>query len=253
MCKVCGCSEGNSRVSGLALQPVRTHVAGLSPSRMVSIEQDILSKNDSYAKENRDRLARNKVFAVNLMSGPGAGKTSLLVKTLSDLQGSIPMCVIEGDQETSNDTDRIRATGASAIQINTGKGCHLDAHMVGHALDKLNIALGSTLFIENVGNLVCPSGFDLGERQRVAILSVTEGDDKPLKYPDMFAFANVLLLSKIDLLPYVDFNMDQCIEYARRINPSISVIPVSVKSGEGMEQWYGWLRSHNNDATSTVV
>ena len=125
--------------------------------------------------------------------------------------------------------------------------------MVGHALDKLNVALGSTLFIENVGNLVCPSGFDLGERQRVAILSVTEGDDKPLKYPDMFAFANVLLLSKIDLLPYVDFNMDQCIEYARRINPSITVIPVSVKSGEGMEQWYGWLRSHNNDATSTVV
>lgn len=247
MCTVCGCGEGEVKLNDHALQPVlphvRAHAAGLEPSRMIKIEQDILSKNNTYAEQNRSWFREHNVVALNLMSGPGAGKTSLLVRTLTDLKGKVPFLVVEGDQETSHDAERVRATGTPAIQINTGKGCHLDAHMVGHALEKLPLTNGATLVVENVGNLVCPSGFDLGEQHRVAILSVTEGDDKPLKYPDMFAFANVLLLNKVDLLPYVDFDVDRCVEYARRINPDIQVFQLSATKGDGLSQWYDWLLS----------
>ncbi|HAG95007.1 MAG TPA: hydrogenase accessory protein HypB, partial [Gammaproteobacteria bacterium] len=174
-------------------------------------------------------------------SSPGSGKTTLLTRTLTDLKGKFPLAVIEGDQETSQDAERIRATGVNAIQVNTGKGCHLDGHMVGHALETLQPQPGSVLFIENVGNLVCPAAFDLGEAHKVAILSITEGEDKPIKYPDMFAAADVMLLNKIDLLPHLDFDVERCIEFARRINPAIQIIKVSAKTGEGMEQWYQWL------------
>ena len=175
---------------------------------IVRIEKDILAKNDAYAGENRDRLREAGIFAINLVSSPGSGKTTLLVKTIELLKSRLPVAVIEGDQETSLDAERIRATGVPTVQINTGRGCHLDAHMVGHALESLPLKRNSILFIENVGNLVCPAGFDLGEAQKVAILSVTEGDDKPLKYPDAFAAASTMVLSKIDLLPHLDFDVE---------------------------------------------
>ncbi|MCB1791743.1 MAG: hydrogenase nickel incorporation protein HypB [Gammaproteobacteria bacterium] len=223
--------------------PARAHAPGLSQARMVQIEQDILGKNDRYAAANRGRLMQHGILALNLVSSPGSGKTSLLTRTLSDLKNELALGVIEGDQQTSNDADRIRATGVRAIQINTGKGCHLDAHQVGHALDHLQPDDGSVLFIENVGNLVCPAAFDLGEAHKVAILSITEGEDKPIKYPDMFHAADLMLLNKIDLLPYVQFDVEQCIEYARRVNPGLQVLTVSATSGEGMDDWYAWIRA----------
>lgn len=222
--------------------PAHAHVPGLSQSRMVEIEQNILGKNDEYANENRRFFNEQGVLALNLVSSPGSGKTTLLTRTITDLKRELPVTVIEGDQQTANDADRIRATGAPALQINTGKGCHLDAHMVRHALEKLQPAPGSVMFIENVGNLVCPAAFDLGEAHKVAILSVTEGEDKPLKYPDMFHAADLMLLNKIDLLPYLDFDVEQCIEYARRVNPKIQVLQVSATSGEGMDRWYQWIK-----------
>lgn len=217
------------------------HAPGLSQARMVKIEQDILAKNDAYARENRRALAERGVFAVNLVSSPGSGKTTLLTRTIEALKGRRAMAVIEGDQQTAFDAERIRATGVPAVQINTGKGCHLDAHMVGRALSRLELGDGALLFIENVGNLVCPSGFDLGEAHKVVVLSVTEGEDKPLKYPDMFHAATLMLLNKVDLLPYVDFDAEKCIEYARRVNPAIEVIRVSAARGEGMDDWLAWL------------
>jgi hydrogenase nickel incorporation protein HypB len=221
--------------------PAGVHVAGLAPSRVVQIERDILAKNDAFAAENRARLAASATFALNFVSSPGSGKTSLLVKTITDLKDRYPIAVIEGDQQTANDAERIRATGAPAIQINTGKGCHLDAHMVGHALDQLPAQTGGLLFIENVGNLVCPAGFDLGEAHKVVVLSVTEGEDKPLKYPNMFAAADLLLLNKIDLLPHLDFDLAATIEYARRVNPKIEVLTVSARTGEGLPAFYAWI------------
>ena len=209
---------------------------------MVQIEQDILSKNNEYANANRMLFANKGILTLNLVSSPGSGKTSLLVRTLQDLKDDIFLSVIEGDQETSHDADRIRATGASAIQINTGKGCHLDAHQVGHALQQLEPEDSSVVMIENVGNLVCPAAFDLGEAHKVVILSVTEGEDKPIKYPDMFHAADLLLLNKIDLLPYLDFDLDQCLEYAQRVNPGIQVLQVSATTGEGMSDWYQWIK-----------
>ncbi|MFA6442635.1 MAG: hydrogenase nickel incorporation protein HypB, partial [Sterolibacterium sp.] len=181
--------------------PAHTHAPGMSQGRMVQIEQDILAKNNAYAAANRQRFAARGIFALNLVSSPGSGKTTLLVKTIAMLKDRLPIAVIEGDQQTSQDAERIRTTGAQAIQINTGKGCHLDAHMVGHALEKLDLPDAGVLMIENVGNLVCPAAFDLGEAHKVAILSVTEGEDKPIKYPDMFAAADLMLLNKCDLLP----------------------------------------------------
>ena len=208
---------------------------------MVRIEEDILAKNDEYAAANRRWFAERGMLVLNLVSSPGSGKTSLLTRTIDELGGELALSVIEGDQQTANDAERIRATGVRAVQINTGKGCHLDAHMVGHALASLAPQEDSVLFIENVGNLVCPAAFDLGEAHKVAILSVTEGEDKPIKYPDMFHAADLMLLNKIDLLPYLQFDVERCIGYARRVNPGIKVLQVSATSGEGMAAWYQWI------------
>jgi hydrogenase nickel incorporation protein HypB len=218
----------------------------VAQKRLVQLEQDILSKNNGYAEINRSYLAQHGIFALNLVSSPGSGKTTLLVETISRLQGRVPLTVIEGDQQTSCDADRIRAAGARAIQINTGKGCHLDADMVGRAVQQLQPEADSLLLIENVGNLVCPASFDLGEAHKVVILSVTEGEDKPLKYPDMFHAASLMVLNKIDLLPYLDFDIERCIEYAWRINPQIQVMRLSAKTGEGMQQWIDWLERRGN-------
>ncbi len=225
----------------------RAHAPGLSQARMVQIEQDILGKNDQYAAANRARFSRDNLFVLNLVSSPGSGKTTLLTETITQLKGQHKVAVIEGDQQTAHDAERIRATGVPAIQVNTGKGCHLDAHMVGHALDGLGELDGGLLFIENVGNLVCPAAFDLGEAHKVAILSVTEGEDKPLKYPDMFHAADVMLLNKIDLLPHLDFDVQACIDYARRVKPEIEVIQLSARSGEGMAQWLDWLQRRRRE------
>jgi hydrogenase nickel incorporation protein HypB len=210
---------------------------------MVQIEQDILGKNNEYANANRRYFAERGVLALNLVSSPGSGKTTLLTRSIHDLQAELAMSVIEGDQQTANDAERIRETGAKAIQVNTGKGCHLDAHMVGHALETLQPEEGGVLFIENVGNLVCPAAFDLGEAHKVAILSVTEGEDKPIKYPDMFHAADLMLLNKIDLLPHLDFDVTKCIGYARQVNPRIKVLQVSATTGEGMQAWYQWIKA----------
>ncbi len=242
MCTVCGCGAGEARLEG-SEKPVSAHeaghhhhapvhggahhhhygtgdagasVPGMSQTRMIQLEQDILSKNNSYADANRRFFAERSIFALNLVSSPGSGKTALLVETLKRLKKGSDCYVIEGDQQTSNDADRIRETGVSAIQINTGKGCHLDGHMIGHAVDDLAPRDGSLIFIENVGNLVCPAAFDLGEAHKVAILSVTEGEDKPLKYPDMFAAADLMLLNKSDLLPHLDFDVEAARENALR-------------------------------------
>ncbi|AZG78367.1 hydrogenase nickel incorporation protein HypB [Methylocystis rosea] len=237
-----GASHGDDSIDyGAGLAGV--HAPGLSQERIVKIERDILSKNDAYARENRHRLAANGNFALNFVSSPGSGKTSLLVRAIEDLKARREIVVIEGDQQTSNDAERIRATGARALQINTGKGCHLDAHMVGHAIDTLAPEKNALLFIENVGNLVCPSAFDLGEAHKVVVLSVTEGEDKPLKYPDMFAAADLMLLNKADLLPHLDFDVGACIAAALTVNPDLQTLVVSARSGEGMQAFYAWIEA----------
>jgi hydrogenase nickel incorporation protein HypB len=215
----------------------------MSQSRMVQIEQDILSKNNTYAHANRQWFDERGIFALNLVSSPGSGKTSLLVKTIAQLKDQVAINVVEGDQQTSNDAERIRATGVPALQINTGKGCHLDGHMVGQAMQRLKPADASLFLIENVGNLVCPAAFDLGEHHKVAILSVTEGEDKPLKYPDMFKAADILLLNKCDLLPHLDFDVKLAEANARRVNPKLVIFRVSAATGEGMEPWLQWILS----------
>ena len=221
--------------------PAGVEVPGMTQERLIEIETDILAKNDRYADANRAILADREILTLNLVSSPGSGKTTLLCKTIEAL-GDQPLAVIEGDQQTANDADRIRATGAKAVQVNTGKGCHLDGHMVGHAMEHLQLTNNSILFIENVGNLVCPAGFDLGEDAKVAILSVTEGEDKPLKYPDMFTASRLALLNKVDLAPYCDVDLDLYEENLRRVNPSIEIIRVSARTGEGMDVWLQWLR-----------
>ena len=240
MCVDCGCAADEVSIDGLG-HCHYAHDPHISDSRKVRIETDILAKNNDYAARNRAFLSERDILTLNLVSSPGSGKTTLLVRTIIDLQETLPVSVIEGDQQTANDAERIRATGVAAVQINTGKGCHLDAHMVRHALARLAPEAGSVLFIENVGNLVCPAAFDLGEAHKVAILSVTEGEDKPIKYPDMFHAADVMLLNKIDLLPYVAFDVDKCIAYARQVNPRIDVIQVSATKGDGLADWYQWL------------
>ncbi len=271
MCVVCGCSGTEAQVHGHAHPHVHDHghdhdhgqtpgaptdlhfganearvsVPGMSVERAIRLEADVLGANDAIARANRAHFAAHGVAAYNLVSSPGSGKTTLLVATIGALRREHPpqaLAVIEGDQQTSHDADRIRATGVPALQINTGKGCHLDAHMVGHAIESLDLAEKSLLFIENVGNLVCPAAFDLGEAHKVAILSVTEGEDKPLKYPDMFHAADLMILNKIDLLPYLDFDMALCLDYARRVNPGIEILQVSARSGEGLDAWYSWLQ-----------
>ena len=219
------------------------NLSGVSQQRTIRIERDILSKNNAFAHANRVRLRRTGTFALNFVSSPGSGKTSLLVRAVNDLKARWPVAVIEGDQQTDRDAQRIRATGAPAVQINTGKGCHLDAHMVGHALDHLRLAAGSLLFIENVGNLVCPAAFDLGEAHKVVVLSVTEGEDKPLKYPDMFAASDLMLLNKVDLLPHLEFDVDACVAAALRVNPRIQVLKISSRTGEGLAAFYAWIEA----------
>ncbi|MBI5314059.1 MAG: hydrogenase nickel incorporation protein HypB [Methylocystis sp.] len=237
-----GASHGDDSIDyGAGLAGV--HAPGLSQERIVKIERDILSKNDAYARENHHRLGANGNFALNFVSSPGSGKTSLLVRAIEDLKARREIVVIEGDQQTSNDAERIRATGARALQINTGKGCHLDAHMVGHAIDTLAPEKNALLFIENVGNLVCPSAFDLGEAHKVVVLSVTEGEDKPLKYPDMFAAADLMLLNKADLLPHLDFDVGACMAAALTVNPDLQTLVVSARSGEGMQAFYAWIEA----------
>ena len=263
MCGICGCGEGLTHSHDEQHEhghshdhshhhqhdhdhshgAEHAHAPGLTQARMVQIEQDILAKNNRYADENRHYFSQRGMLALNLVSSPGSGKTTLLTETINRLKNDIDMAVIEGDQQTTRDAERIQATGVPALQINTGKGCHLDAHRVGHALESLNLPNHSLLFIENVGNLVCPSAFDLGEAHKVVILSVTEGEDKPIKYPDMFHAADLMILNKIDLLPYLDFDSAECIRYAKQVNPRIKVLSLSAKTGEGMESWLKWLRA----------
>ena len=265
MCTVCGCdNNGNNATAGNAdskhsdhththpevhhhhqhhygLGEAGTAVPGLTQRRIIEIEQNILSKNNGYAAANRSLLRGRNMLSINLLSSPGSGKTTLLTRTINDLKTHCSLAVVEGDQQTANDAKKIRETGAPAIQINTGKGCHLDAHMVGHAIETLNPENNSLLFIENVGNLVCPAAFDLGETAKVVVLSITEGEDKPIKYPDMFHASNLMLLNKIDLLPYVEFDVNRCINFARQVNPNIKVIQVSATQGDGLDAWYQWL------------
>ena len=238
--------------------PARVSVPGMSQARAIRLEADVLGANQRIADANRAHFAGHGVIAYNLVSSPGSGKTTLLCATIEALKvraPGLPVGVIEGDQQTTNDADRIRATGAPAIQINTGKGCHLDAPMIAeafarlplhghhhhHGHDHAHAADPSLLMIENVGNLVCPAMWDLGERAKIAILSVTEGEDKPVKYPDMFAAARLMVLTKVDLLPHLDFDVAQCIAYAQRVNPDIEVLLVSARTGVGMDAWLDWL------------
>lgn len=272
MCTTCGCGEADTRLDGKTLQQhentenpsherthntinahSHTHAPGIQPERMIEIERDILAKNNQYANKNRHYLSAHGIFSLNLVSSPGSGKTSLLVKTIQTLQETQNrrLAVIEGDQQTDHDAARIRATNVPTIQINTGKGCHLDAHMVGHAMQQLDLQDDSLLFIENVGNLVCPASFDLGEAHKVVILSVTEGEDKPLKYPDMFCAADLMLLNKCDLLPHLSFDVDLAIKYAQRINPALQVIKTSASDGEGMQQWLNWITTGRHKAFMT--
>lgn len=220
-----------------------THAPGLSQRKMVEIEMDVLGKNNDLARRNRALFSARNQLALNLVSSPGSGKTTLLTETLKRLQQRVPCAVIEGDQQTVNDAERIRATGTPAIQVNTGKGCHLDAQMIADAMARLPLEDGGIMFIENVGNLVCPASFDLGERHKVAVLSVTEGEDKPLKYPHMFAAASLMLLNKVDLLPYLNFDVEKCLAAAREVNPEIAILLVSATRGDGMDAWLDWLEA----------
>jgi hydrogenase nickel incorporation protein HypB len=206
------------------------------------LEQEVLAKNNLLAERNRGWLAGRNILALNLVSSPGAGKTTLLERTIRDLGGELALSVIEGDQQTLNDARRIQATGCRVVQINTGTGCHLDASMLARGLQQLDPPLNSTVLIENVGNLVCPALFDLGERAKVVIVSVTEGEDKPVKYPHMFRASSVLILNKIDLLPYVPFDVDRFLEYARQVNPVLRILQVSATRGDGLADWYACLR-----------
>jgi hydrogenase nickel incorporation protein HypB len=221
-------------------------IAAATHGTTIALEQDVLAKNQLLAEHNRDWLASRHITALNLVSSPGAGKTTLLERTIRDLQelhSARTIQVIEGDQATLNDAERIRATGCRVVQINTGTGCHLDAGMVSRALAQLDPPPQSWLMIENVGNLVCPALFDLGEQAKVVILSVTEGEDKPLKYPHMFRASRLMLLNKIDLLPHLRFDVERCIAYARQVNPSMEVLQVSAETGAGMTAWYAWLEA----------
>jgi hydrogenase nickel incorporation protein HypB len=208
---------------------------------MVTLEQRVLARNDALAEANRHWLAARNAVAVNVMSSPGSGKTTLLERTVRDLAGTVPIAVVEGDQETVYDAERIRATGCRVVQINTGAGCHLDAAMLGDGLRTLDPPSGSLVFVENVGNLVCPALFDLGEAARVVVMSVTEGADKPLKYPYMFRAADLVVINKVDLLPYVDFDVEACRAAALRVNGRLDFVELSATKGGGLDEWYAWL------------
>jgi hydrogenase nickel incorporation protein HypB len=276
MCDHCGCDSG-ARVTTINLQTGKStllhahshehaHASGVPYSHahtahghhthghghhdhhhgsthVIELNARVQAKNDALATANRAWLLDRNILALNLMSAPGAGKTTLLERTLRDLKAATPLYVVEGDQATANDGMRVRNAGAIVVQVNTGTGCHLDAHMVAHGLEELDPPAGAIVFIENVGNLVCPALFDLGERRKVAILSVTEGDDKPLKYPHMFQEADLVLLNKIDLLPYVDFDVERAAAHARDVNPDVSIMALSTRTGEGLAAWYSWLQN----------
>ncbi|WP_291521051.1 hydrogenase nickel incorporation protein HypB [Acidithiobacillus sp.] len=279
MCKTCGCSDGaQTRITHLSVAggaapdtlgssrdvPGHTHAhGGAEPhshahphaqaegdAHLVSLEARILDKNDRLAERNRGWLAGRGVFALNLMSSPGAGKTTLLEKTLAGLADEFPLAVVEGDQETTHDAERIRQVGCNVVQINTGQGCHLEADMVAQGLQAIDPAAGSVVFIENVGNLICPALFDLGEAARVVILAVTEGEDKPAKYPHMFHGADLILINKIDLLPYLSFDLERCLGYLHEVAHHAEVLQISAATGTGLEPWFAWLRAHRNRALS---
>ncbi|MBG0799656.1 hydrogenase nickel incorporation protein HypB [Methylocystis sp. L43] len=211
--------------------------------RRLELETRILAKNDAIAAKCRAWLAGREIVALNLVSSPGAGKTTLLERAIADLSGELPLFVIEGDQATSNDGERIRAAGAPVVQVNTGTGCHLDAEMIARALSELKPSVASLVFIENVGNLVCPALFDLGEHAKAVIFSTTEGEDKPLKYPHMFSAAKLVIFNKIDLLPHLDFSMERARENILRVNPDVEIVEVSAKTGAGMQTLYDWIRA----------
>lgn len=261
MCGTCGCSGGSEGGGGTRVAVPHTHPhdhdhdhghdhshspavairGGDDSGETITLEQRVLAKNEDLAARNRAWLAEQGIVAVNLMSSPGAGKTTILERTIRDFAGRRPVAVIEGDQETMLDAERIKRAGSTVVQVNTGAGCHLDAEMMRDALATLTPESGSLVLVENVGNLVCPALFDLGERSRVVIISVTEGTDKPLKYPYMFAAADLVIINKVDLLPYVDFDVARCEEYARSVNPGLRVLTVSATTGEGMRDWYEWV------------
>lgn len=228
MCGFCGCGENE------------THTHSHENAQTIAIEQKILAANDHLAALNRKYFQENDILALNVMSAPGAGKTTLLAQTIADLKSQFSFQAIVGDQQTDRDAQRISQSGIQALQINTGKGCHLDAHAVHHALEKMPNS-PAIFFIENVGNLVCPALFDLGETDRIVMLSVTEGADKPLKYPHIFHTADLVLLTKTDLLPYVEFNIKECMEWIHRINPRTQILQISTKTGENLTHWYRWL------------
>ena len=247
MCVTCGCdAEGTVTMHEPGHQHEHPHTGDHSDhshKKVVDVEKNILHENDLLAERNKGYFDAKNILALNLVSSPGSGKTSLLERTLTDMKNQLEFAVIEGDQQTTNDADRIHATGTKVVQINTGKGCHLDAHMVLHAVQGMKPKENSVLFIENVGNLVCPAMFDLGEKERVVIISVTEGDDKPLKYPDMFYSSTLCIINKIDLLPYVPFDIEKVKANAKKINSKLEIIELSCTSGDGLQQWYDWLKS----------
>jgi hydrogenase nickel incorporation protein HypB len=237
MCHSCGCATpGTDAAHHHDHAHPHEH-----PPRTVRVEEELLAKNDRLAAGNRAHFTAAGVLALNLVSSPGSGKTTLLERTLHDLGTRLRFAVLEGDQQTSRDAERIAVTGVPVRQINTGAGCHLDAHMVGHGVEGFDLPRTDILMIENVGNLVCPAGFDLGEDHKVALLSVTEGEDKPLKYPQMFQAATLVVITKLDLLPHLDFDLERCKDFARQVNPQIAILELSCRSGEGLQQWYAWL------------
>jgi hydrogenase nickel incorporation protein HypB len=258
MCATCGCGHEHDHphdhAHGHAHDHPHDHDHAHAPrdpdnERIHRLEQAILAKNDRGAARNRGWLEGRGVVALNMMSAPGSGKTTLLERTIRDLAGELPLYVVEGDQATSSDADRIRAAGCEAVQINTGAGCHLEAESLARGLGELDPAPGALVFVENVGNLVCPALFDLGERAKVVVASVTEGEDKPIKYPHMFHAADVLVLNKVDLLPHLSFDVARFLDAAHHVNPKLRIFQVSALSGEGLDGWYAWLREQRLDAS----
>ena len=268
MCATCGCDSeakvsihrvtatGLLNVENLNLIPLKESIPNVAVKRErkeITLEQNVLLKNNLLAERNRGYFLAKEILALNLVSSPGSGKTSLLERTLQDLKSEEDFFVIEGDQQTSNDADRIASTGVPVVQINTGRGCHLDSEMISHAIKQLNPQNNSILFIENIGNLVCPAMFDLGEQKRVVIISVTEGEDKPIKYPDMFQSSQLCIINKIDLLPYLKFDLEALKKYGRKVNPAMEFIELSCTSGEGLTQWYDWLKKEKLQEQSLLV
>ncbi|MCM0591613.1 MAG: hydrogenase nickel incorporation protein HypB [Gloeotrichia echinulata IR180] len=278
MCVTCGCSDdAEAKVTNLENGAVEhnhhhhthtladgtvithshsyeelSHIHAKIHNTTISLEQDILAKNNLLAAQNRGWFKGRNILALNLMSSPGAGKTTLLTRTINDLKDKLSISVIEGDQETTNDAEKIKETGCKVVQINTGTGCHLDASMIDRGLQQLNPPLNSVVMIENVGNLVCPALFDLGEQAKVVILSVTEGEDKPIKYPHMFRASEIMILTKIDLLPYLQFDLQKCLDYAKQVNPQIQIFQVSATTGSGLDNWYAWLSQKVGSSSSLI-